>query len=240
MKTKLIITLLLISFTLSIAQEKDLKKWVEQQALGENGKELVQVEKQAQPLTLINPHYPQLAQLAGIEGKVFLKILVNENGDPEKIEVLKSDNESLNEASIEAVKKTKFSPAIANNKPIKTWVVVPLVFKLKADTKKEEPEINESITVEKYPELIESSKPEYPELAKKAGIEGKVFVKVLVDKEGNPKKAVVIKSENEIFNQSAVNAAMKSKFTPAINKGEKIAVWIVLPFKYALGDKDKK
>ena len=41
---------------------------------------------------------------------------------------------------------------------------------------------------EKYPEMVVPVKPEYPEIAKRAGITGKVYVKVLVDKEGKPKE----------------------------------------------------
>jgi periplasmic protein TonB len=88
--------------------------------------------------------------------------------------------------------------------------------------------------VEKYPEMVVSATPEYPEIAKRAGITGRVFVKVLVDKEGKPKKAVVIKTDSELFNQAAIDAAMRSAFTPAIQNQHPIAVWIVLPYKFQL------
>ena len=100
--------------------------------------------------------------------------------------------------------------------------------------------MNDYVQVEKFPEMIESAKPVYPEEAKKNKITGKVFVKILIDKTGMPTKAIVIKSDSDLFNQSAVDASMKSKFTPAINKGEAIAVWVVLPYKYQLDDAEKK
>jgi periplasmic protein TonB len=104
----------------------------------------------------------------------------------------------------------------------------------KVDQGGDEPDMNSFIPVEKLPEMVVAVKPDYPEIAKRAGITGKVFVKVLVDKEGKAKKAVVIKSDSELFNQAALDAAMKSAFTPALQNNHPIAVWIVLPYKFAL------
>jgi protein TonB len=98
----------------------------------------------------------------------------------------------------------------------------------------DEPDMNSFTAVEKYPEMVVSAKPDYPEIAKRAGITGKVYVKVLVDKEGRPKKAVVIKSDSDLFNQPAIDAAMKSAFTPALQNNHPIAVWIVLPYRFTL------
>ena len=100
----------------------------------------------------------------------------------------------------------------------------------------EEPGMDAFIAVEKYPEMVVSVKPEYPEIAKRAGITGKVFVKVLVDKEGKPRRAVVVKSDSDLFNEAAIAAAMKSAFTPALQNNHPIAVWIVLPYKFQLSE----
>jgi hypothetical protein len=54
----------------------------------------------------------------------------------------------------------------------------------------------------------------------------------LVNKEGKPIKAFVIKSDSELFIKPAVDAAMQSQFTPAFNKGLPISVWIVLPYRF--------
>jgi periplasmic protein TonB len=106
--------------------------------------------------------------------------------------------------------------------------------KIEEEKKDDEPDMNAFVAVEKLPEMVFAAKPEYPEIAKRAGITGKVFIKVLVDKEGRPKKAVVIKSDSELFNQAAMEAAMKSAFTPALQNQHPIAVWIVLPYRFTL------
>lgn len=100
--------------------------------------------------------------------------------------------------------------------------------------KDEDPDINAFTPVEKYPEIVVAATPEYPEVAKRAGVTGKVWVKLLVDKEGKPKKAVIMKSDSDLFNDAALGAAMKSAFTPALQNNHPIAVWIVLPYKFNL------
>ncbi len=96
------------------------------------------------------------------------------------------------------------------------------------------PDINAFVAVEKEPQPVVTAQPEYPDLAKRAGIEGTVYVKILVSKEGKPIKAVVIKSDSEVFNQPAINAAMKFVFTPAIQHKSPVMVWVVVPFRFKL------
>lgn len=98
----------------------------------------------------------------------------------------------------------------------------------------DEPDIDKFVAVEKMPEIVKVEKPIYPDLAIRANLEGKVFVKILVDREGKPRRAVVIKSDAEIFNQAAIDAAMKYAFTPALQNQKPVPVWVVIPFKFEL------
>lgn len=86
------------------------------------------------------------------------------------------------------------------------------------------------------PQVVVSVPPVYPDLAKRAGIEGTVYVKILVSKEGKPIKAVVVKSDSEVFDQPAVDAAMKFVFTPAIQHKAPVMVWVVVPFRFRLNN----
>jgi TonB family protein len=247
MKLKIML-IVLLCFSVGIAQQKDKKvkadkgKWEE-------------LKEYPKPITPIQPEYPQTAKLAGIQGKVYVEAMISETGDVVSTKILKSDHETLEGAALEAIKKTKFSPGVSKEgKKVKASVVIPMAFKL--DDKEKEnkdispsekisdgeeayPDLDAKIEVEKLPEMINAATPEYPEEAKKNNITGKAFVKVLIDKDGMPKKAVVIKSQNELFNQPVIDAALKSKFTPALQGGKPIAVWIVLPYRFALdGVKD--
>lgn len=90
------------------------------------------------------------------------------------------------------------------------------------------------VPVEQQPVPVKQVNPEYPEIARRAGVEGTVWVKILVDKEGKAKKAVVMKTDNEIFNESAIEAAKKWVFTPAMMNNGPVAVWAAVPFRFKL------
>ncbi len=90
----------------------------------------------------------------------------------------------------------------------------------------------ENIDEEEAP--IKRIEPVYPELARKAGLEGTVWVKLWVDKEGKVKDVVILKSASEIFNQPAIDAAKQWIFTPAMMKTGPVSVWISLSFNFKL------
>ena len=98
----------------------------------------------------------------------------------------------------------------------------------------EDPDIDAFIPVEKYPSPVKTIQPIYPEIAKRAGVEGKVYVKALVDKEGRVKKALIYKSDAEVFNQPSLEATYQWIFTPAIMNNGPVPVWVVVPFNFQL------
>lgn len=93
------------------------------------------------------------------------------------------------------------------------------------------------VPVEKEPVPVKKVEPKYPELAQRAGLEGKVWVKIWVDKEGRAKQVVILKSDAEIFNEPAVEAAKQWVFTPAYMNNGPVAVWVSIPFRFKLADR---
>ncbi|MBI3195061.1 MAG: TonB family protein [Ignavibacteriae bacterium] len=90
------------------------------------------------------------------------------------------------------------------------------------------------ITVEKAPEPVKKVQPEYPELAKILHIEGTVWVKLLVTRNGAVRKAIIMKSDAEIFNHPFFFSGMQWEFTPAIMNNKPIEVWAAVPFTFSL------
>jgi protein TonB len=88
--------------------------------------------------------------------------------------------------------------------------------------------------IEKYPAIIYHPAPKYPEVARRAGVEGTVFIKMWVTKEGTVKVAEIVKSTAAIFDQAAIDAAVLWKFTPAIMNNKPVSVWVTVPFKFRL------
>jgi protein TonB len=90
------------------------------------------------------------------------------------------------------------------------------------------------VPYEKEPTVIKKVEPKYPDLALRAGLEGNVFVKVWVDKEGKVRKVVLLKSDAPIFEDAAIAAAKQWVFTPAVMQKGPVSVWVSIPFRFRL------
>ncbi|MCH7963304.1 MAG: energy transducer TonB [Bacteroidetes bacterium] len=75
--------------------------------------------------------YPEIAKRAGVEGKVYILAFVNEQGEVTKAQVIKGIGAGCDEAALNAVLKTRFTPGKQRGKPVKVQVSIPIVFKLK-------------------------------------------------------------------------------------------------------------
>jgi TonB family protein len=90
------------------------------------------------------------------------------------------------------------------------------------------------VPVEKPPQITHSAAPEYPPLALKADLQGRVVVRVWVDKQGRPREVRIWSSTNEIFNEAAIDAARKYLFVPAYMNAGPVSVWVSLAFNFKL------
>ncbi|MFH0733197.1 MAG: energy transducer TonB [bacterium] len=75
-------------------------------------------------------HYPELAKKAGIQGRVLVKVYIDETGNIIDTEILQSVGSGCDEAAMNAIKQVKFKPAMLKGKPVKCTVVIPIMFKL--------------------------------------------------------------------------------------------------------------
>jgi TonB family protein len=93
----------------------------------------------------------------------------------------------------------------------------------------------EFVPVEQQPIPMKQVSPEYDAIARHANLEGTVWVKLLVDKKGIVSKALVMKSDNELFVVNALKAALQWEFKPALMRGGvPVAVWVMVPFRFRL------
>ncbi|MBZ0269149.1 energy transducer TonB [bacterium] len=88
---------------------------------------------------------------------------------------------------------------------------------------------------DKAPKIKRFVKPEYPSLARTAGIEGIVVVKITVDEKGRVIAASILKSVAEgIFDNAALEAVRKWTFEPAEQSGNKVKATITVPLDFGL------
>jgi periplasmic protein TonB len=76
--------------------------------------------------------YPEIARKAGVEGRVYVNVLIDQKGNVVDTKILKSlGNNGCDQAAMSAIKSVKWTPAKQRDKPVKVWVGIPVVFKLK-------------------------------------------------------------------------------------------------------------
>ncbi|MBN1155618.1 energy transducer TonB, partial [candidate division KSB1 bacterium] len=79
-----------------------------------------------------NLKYPEIARKAGVEGRVMVHVQIDEKGNVVNTKILQSlGNNGCDEAAVEAIKSVKWKPAMQRDRPVKVWVAIPVVFKLK-------------------------------------------------------------------------------------------------------------
>ena len=78
-----------------------------------------------------NVRYPEIAQEAGIEGLVVVQAFVNDKGRVTETVILKGmANTGLDEAAMDAIKRTRFKPAKQRDRPVGVWISIPVNFRL--------------------------------------------------------------------------------------------------------------
>lgn len=75
--------------------------------------------------------YPESARKAGVTGTVFVNVQIDEQGKVLEAKILESLTAECDQAALDALKAVSWKPAIKDKKPVKTWIAVPVRFKLK-------------------------------------------------------------------------------------------------------------
>lgn len=79
----------------------------------------------------VDPVYPSASRRDGEQGRGVFRVLVDENGKPQDVQVLTSTGfPRLDTAALEAIRKWAFSPAMQNGQKVKSWTRVQVAFQL--------------------------------------------------------------------------------------------------------------
>jgi protein TonB len=86
------------------------------------------------------------------------------------------------------------------------------------------------------PKRLVIAEPEYPEIARRAEVEGMVTVLVTIDEAGRVIDAEIASSDSAVFNQAAIEAAYKFVFKPAYQRDIPVKAKIAIRFRFSLRD----
>jgi TonB family protein len=197
--------------------------------------------------------YPEIARKAGIEGRVIVWVQIGEDGSVNRTKVKESlGPNGCDEAAMNAIKAVKWKPAEKDGKPLASWVAVPIDFRLSGASEKRIMKQTSSDLPKDLPEGVEfvphdeppapiggykaiQTKLRYPEIARKAGIEGQVIIWAQIGEDGNVKQTTAWKSLGPNgCDEAAMNAIEAIKWKPAEKDGKPLACWIAVPVEFSL------
>lgn len=107
------------------------------------------------------------------------------------------------------------------------------------EQKEEEEEEDFFVVVEEMPELIGGlaelqSKIKYPEMARRAGIEGRVYIQFIVNEQGEVENPQVIRGIGGGADEEALRVVSQAKFKPGMQRGRPVRVQYSLPIFFRL------
>lgn len=78
-----------------------------------------------------NIEYPDKAKKAGIQGRVIIQFIVNEEGEVENPRVIRGIGGGCDEEALRVVKQAQFKPGKQRGQPVRVQYSLPIYFKLK-------------------------------------------------------------------------------------------------------------
>ncbi len=95
------------------------------------------------------------------------------------------------------------------------------------------------VIVERMPELIggiENLQKNivYPDIARQAGIEGRVYVQFIIDEHGNIHNPIVVRGIGGGCDEAAIAAVKKAHFKPGLQRGRPVKVRYTMPIVFKL------
>ncbi len=91
------------------------------------------------------------------------------------------------------------------------------------------------ITAEvKQPVLQKKVEPPYPEIARRARIQGVVILEAVITKTGTVEEVKVLRALNPVLDQAAINAVKQWKYQPAMLNGKPVKVYFTVTVNFTL------
>ncbi len=88
-------------------------------------------EKKLQEFLAINTVFPAMERELGMQGKAFIRFVVNEDGSVSDAQVVKADSKNFSRAALNVIAMLpKFKPGRQGGKPVKVRYTLPFMFRL--------------------------------------------------------------------------------------------------------------
>ena len=211
-----------------------------------------------------NVKYPQEAKDKEIDGRVFVSFVVEKDGSVSNVKVMRGIGGGCDEEAVRVISAMpKWKPGIKDGKPVRVSYMMPLTFKLsdgqptkpaqKADGNNPnmKPDKNGVYQiVEEMPQYPGGEKAlmeyiaknlTYPQEARDKGVEGRVFIGMVIEKDGSVSNVKVLRGISQECDAEAVRVISSlPKWKPGKMKGEPVQVSYQIPIFFKLAEKQPK
>ena len=111
------------------------------------------------------------------------------------------------------------------------------------EEEEEEPTQEVFVAVEDMPQMLPDRQTamqnlmqsiQYPDMAKRAGVEGRVIVQFIVDEQGNVTSPQVLQGKGAGLDKEAIRVVKQLKFKPGQQRGSAVKVKMALPINFQL------
>jgi TonB family protein len=211
----------------------------------------------------VRPDYPKKAMREGVTGEVWVKAVIGRDGKLKDVKP-ESGPPLLIEATVRAVSKWRYKPCRLNGETIEVATRIRITFKLDSSgsprisanyfadaTQPAEiaPDFpvksasSDEGTAKVYsskapgingPQLISGRDAQYPESARRAGVEGTVVLDCIITSEGTVRDLVVFRSLDPSLDEEAMNTVREWRCRPATKDGRPVSVKARIPVHFRL------
>jgi TonB family protein len=207
----------------------------------------IELEFRSYELDLSKVKQKQKLTVKEREGKIGIRISDSNDSEIEPVIVIDGkvveDFENVDPENIWSVEVVKDqSSEIVKKYKAKNGVII-ITMKESIDEEKRKEIFTVVEEMPEFPGGVEALKSyindklEYPESAKKQGIEGKVTVEFIIDKEGNPENINIFRSTHEVFNTAAISVFKSMPaWKPGMQRGKAVRVKLHVPVEFKLGE----
>ena len=180
-----------------------------------------------------NTKYPETAKKNNIQGRVIIRFCITAKGNVNLVTVLKGVDSELDAEAIRVVSTLPaFKPGRQGGKDVPVWYMVPITFTLNGDGPQRPSrfEITGTDTVYSYTEEMplfpggdealnkfKTENVKYPPEVKSLGIEGVVFVRFLIEKNGSVSNVRIMQGASPSLDAEAIRV---TKLMPAWQPGK--------------------
>jgi TonB family protein len=176
----------------------------------------------------VNAEFSDEARRAKYQGVCLIGLVVDAEGNPQNIRVVRPLGLGLDEKAIEAIRQYKFKPAMKDGTtPVPTMITIEVDFRLydrytpgPIGAPRFDPASGNASSLL----LLNYVEPKYSRYGRNNHISGECVIGLTIDIHGVPQNVHVVRSLEPSLDRNAIEAVKKWRYTPHITNGYAVPV----------------